>query len=206
MSEKVKGEIGYFGLSDWWFSTFTQEERRFINSTYTIWGSEKTEPLTKGELLDTSQTPADVLAGMIGTLADKPEYLHLVDSIISKAESATQGQREVLGLHFAYQTAIKVAYRLRDKNPRAIETAIRMCEKQIKLAPNAAKQFKRENPTEGLPAHVGYTQLVIILEKQKDYLTAIRLAKQAKEQGWNDDWDKRIARCEERLSKQKGSR
>ena len=27
---QVKGEIGYFGLQDWWLSTFTQEERNHI--------------------------------------------------------------------------------------------------------------------------------------------------------------------------------
>lgn len=30
-SPKVAGYIGYYGLSEWWFSTFSEEERDYIN-------------------------------------------------------------------------------------------------------------------------------------------------------------------------------
>jgi len=29
-----KGEIGYYGLDDWWRNTFTEEERKIIMNTY----------------------------------------------------------------------------------------------------------------------------------------------------------------------------
>jgi len=31
MTPKVAGIIGYYGLSDWWFNSFTEDERKFIN-------------------------------------------------------------------------------------------------------------------------------------------------------------------------------
>lgn len=53
------------------------------------------------------------------------------------------------------------------------------------------------------PTHPGYTNMAILLEKEKNYSEAIRISKRAKDQGWNGDWDKRIARCEAKLEKDK---
>ncbi len=61
--------------------------------------------------------------------------------------------------------------------------------------------FKKEWGDATLPSHVGYKQLAIILEKEKKYDKAIALCNQAKREGWNDDWDKRIERCEKKLKK-----
>ena len=49
----------------------------------------------------------------------------------------------------------------------ALNAAIDACQKQIKLAPNAALAFRQE--TDELPAHVGYRQLAIIFEKERNY-------------------------------------
>jgi len=107
----------------------------------------------------------------------------------------------VFDLHFAYQERIEAAYRAREKNPRALGLAIEACEKQIELAPDSAKAFKREYPGEELPAHVGFQQLAIIREKQGGYTEVIRLCETAKAQGWAGTWEKRIARCKKKLSK-----
>ena len=50
-----------------------------------------------------------------------------------------------------------------------------------------------------IPRPVGFWQLAVILEKQGNYNEAIALATQALEQGWAGDWEKRIARCKQRL-------
>jgi len=50
-----------------------------------------------------------------------------------------------------------------------------------------------------LPEHVGYKQLCIIMEKQKNYDEVIRLSKIAKEQGWSGDWDRRIEKCKKKI-------
>lgn len=51
------------------------------------------------------------------------------------------------------------------------------------------------------PTHTGYTNMAILLEKEKNYPEAIRISRHAKSEGWNGDWDKRIARCESKLAK-----
>jgi hypothetical protein len=46
---------------------------------------------------------------------------------------------------------------------------------------------------------VGYQQLAIILEKDGILEEAVALCQQALDGGWNGDWEKRIARCRERI-------
>ena len=106
-----------------------------------------------------------------------------------------------------------------------MDEAIEICEKQINISSEAAKEWltplpktisyrdlglnvdmpedENINPTpDSLPLHRGYQQLCIIREKQKNYEEAIRIATQAMNQGWTrSDWEKRIERCQKRLAK-----
>jgi hypothetical protein len=52
-----------------------------------------------------------------------------------------------------------------------------------------------------IPGHTGYTQLVIILKKQKKYSEIINLCERAKKEGWSGDWDKRIEFAKKQLNK-----
>ena len=201
--QKIEGELGYFGLGDWWLMTFTDKERDYIEKVYQPMsiGRSDDKPLTQGKIISTSETAVGLLAGLAGWF-QKPADRSIAKRILEKAEELGSSNENILDLHFLYQGMIQSAYKARDTEPGALDTAIEACEKQIAIAPKAAKQFKREYPESTLPAHVGYTQLAIIREKQKDYLEAIRLASQAKKQGWNDDWDKRIERCQAKLKKE----
>lgn len=89
----------------------------------------------------------------------------------------------------------------RDSEASAMNLAIQACKLQIELAPQAANAFRKEYIKQPLPRPVGYEQLAIIREKEKNYLEAIKLSKQAKKQGWAGDWDKRIERCEKKFKK-----
>ena len=76
------------------------------------------------------------------------------------------------------------------------------CEAQTRLAPQVAPRLKRGPAWPAL--HRGYQQLSVIREKQGDLAEALRLAREAQAQGWQDsidDWSKRIARLEKRLAK-----
>ena len=35
--EKVEGLIAFYDLQEWWFSSFTSEEREYIDSRYNLW-------------------------------------------------------------------------------------------------------------------------------------------------------------------------
>jgi tetratricopeptide (TPR) repeat protein len=199
---KIEGELGYFELADWWLSTFSEAEREYIEKIYepmSIPSREK--PLTKGRISYTSKTAVGLLSGLAGWFR-KPQDRSIAKRVLAKAEELGENTGDVLDLHFMYLGMIQSAYKARESDPAALDAAIDACEKQIANAPRAAKAFKREYPTAPLPAHTGYTQLAIIREKQKDYREAIRLASQAKKQGWNDDWDKRIERCKAKLQKE----
>ena len=115
------------------------------------------------------------------------------------------GKQDVLALHFAYQTLTEIWYRDRETIPGALEEATRACQRQIELAIPAAAAFRKDLPDRPLPGHVGYKQLTIIYDKQGKYAEAIRVAQQAKKQGWAGDWDKRIERYQRKLSKEKQS-
>ena len=43
--------------------------------------------------------------------------------------------------------------------------------------------------------------VALIREREKAYAEAIRLCREAMAQGWGGEWEKRIARCENRLAK-----
>ena len=103
----------------------------------------------------------------------------------------------IVDLHFVYHSMIELNYRDRERLPDALEIAIDACRKQIALAPRAAEVFNREWKL--IPRPVGFCQLAVIMEKQGNYNEAIALATQALEQGWAGDWEKRIARCKQRL-------
>jgi hypothetical protein len=118
-------------------------------------------------------------------------------------DSSSVNTASVLDKHFFYQTKIETFYRNRDRDGTALPAAIEACKQQISIAKTAKRAFLKEYNGSPLPSHVGYTQLCIILEKQKNYDEVIRLAKEAKKQGWNGDWDKRIERCRKKLESQK---
>lgn len=52
-----------------------------------------------------------------------------------------------------------------------------------------------------LSEHLGYKQLCTIREKEGNFLEVIRLAEQAKSEGWEGDWDKRIEKAKKKLNK-----
>jgi hypothetical protein len=209
---EVKGQLKYFGLVDWWFSTFSDEERDYFERSQSCIGvgvsSGRDGPLARGDILSTSVSSVWVLAGMIGALRGKPEYLHLVQPILQEGERRRDGS--AIDLDLLYALIARVTYPLRDRHPDALKMAIEACKKMISVAPQAADMLKKEISAEEaqrtlgarLPAHEGYTRLLIIYEKEGRYGEVIELARQAKSQEWNGDWDKRITRCEKKLGKQ----
>lgn len=68
-----------------------------------------------------------------------------------------------------------------------------------KLEMENIKNKKWNNEKIPLPEHTGYKQLCIIYDKQGNYSEIIRLAEEAKKQGWNGDWDKRIENARKKI-------
>lgn len=198
---RSRGIIGAHGLSTWWVSYFSEEERQYIEQTYKPFSLPPVErPLTKGSGNMGTMGIALILSG-VATFFRKPEDYRIACKILNKAEEL--GGKDILGLHFTYQGMIETHYRMRSKDPSALANAIEACRRQIELAPKTAAIFTNDSFTTSLPMHKGYQQLAIILYKQNAFEEAIALCKQAKEQSWAGDWDNRINRYQSRLEKQK---
>lgn len=121
--------------------------------------------------------------------------------ILAKAESLAKADGRVLNVHFLYGEMLALYYKDRE-NPESLEAAIAACRQQIALADQAAQAFRSEFKDEHLPAHKGYQQLAIILEKRKQFDEAIELCSQAQTQGWAGDWQKRIDRLKKKTGAQ----
>ncbi len=200
---EIKGEIGYFKLQDWWLSTFTQEERDHIEEVFHPMGANpSSKPLTHRDLSHTSQTAARLLQALAGWF-NNPRDREIAKKIINKAEELAPTGGNVLDRHFTLSEKMVIYYRERETSPEAMEKAIQACREQIAMAPEAAKAFLKEYPWQALPAHAGYEQLRIILDKQGDFDEAIKLCEQAKSQGWTDDWDKQIETLKKRRARVK---
>lgn len=196
---QVKGDIGYYKLQDWWFSAFSQEERDHIEDIFHPMGSDpNSKPLTEGEISWSSGTATQLLHSLAGWF-NNPRDREIAKKIIDKANELAVNEPDILDRHFTLQQTMEIYYRERETSPEALQRAIQACKDQIALAPQAAQQFLKEYPEQSLPAHAGYSQLRIILEKQGKFDEAIELCEQALKQGWAGNWDKQI----ETLNKKK---
>jgi len=197
---EISGEIGYFGLQDWWLNDLTTEEQNIILSIYKPMGLGE-NALTKGRISSTSQTVIGLLTGL-SSWFKKQEYRQISYKIIKKAEELVTDKTPILDLHFLYQSKIEIFYRNRDNDAFALSSAIEACKQQISISKKAKIAFMREFKGP-LPTHVGYKQLCIIMGKQKNFEEVIRLSTIAKKQGWSGDWEKRIENCKKKIEKNK---
>lgn len=197
---QIKGAIGYFDLTPWWLSTFSDSEQQYIvNKFKPLCGQGNS--LTEGNIISRSDTAVGFLHNLAGWFTKKDDR-HLAYKILEKAEEMLSGSAKPLDIHFFYQKNIETYYKDREK-PECLEKAIIACRQQIEFAPIAAKAFKKEFKGNPLPSHKGYQQLAIILEKQNNCQEVLDLCLGAKKQGWAGDWENRIERCEKKLKEQK---
>ncbi len=209
LKPNIDGAIGYFGLTNWWLSHFSDSERAYIEQKYQpmtagVGGrSDNNRPLTQGKIRFSTQTIGMFLSGLSSWFTHSQEDRVLARRILQKAIDVVDPKQDIFGLHFTYQALIQAWYKDRDIIPQALEETVKACQGQISIAPQAAKAFRKEYPTRPLVAHVGYEQLTIIRDKQGKLKEAIQIAKEAKKQGWDGDWDNRVERYEKKLLKQK---
>lgn len=195
------GYLGFYGLTDWWNSEFSNSEKETILKRYIPFslGEPNKQPLIFGNITNTSQSKVHFLYTLSSWFKSK-EYIDIALKIISKAESEVDTNTEILDLHFLHSTQVEMYYKLRDFDSKYLNMAIEACIFQIELAPQAKIAFEKVY-VGPLPRHKGYEQLSIIYEKNKQYKEAIMICKQAFDQKWSGDWKKRIERCKNKLDK-----
>lgn len=123
--------------------------------------------------------------------------------------------------HFALNDTMRAYYRKRDV-PEFLDKTIATCKFMISMEKTVAvamfdtglgriqpenmhlfgdRVVHTELGPQVLPGHPGFKQLTIIYEKQKEFQSALDVCVQARDAGWDGDWDKRIARLEKKLGK-----
>ncbi len=195
-------------LSTWWINAFTEEERKYISSKYDpLVMSDSNIDKAQGTI--TFDGPGRVKLHGLSTWFRSRKDRDIERRLLEKSESVALEEGNVEDLHRTYRWMIPHYYKDRNEDTDALEKAISACKRQIDIAPQMAQVFMKEDwfssdnsEGEGFPEHTGFKQLAIILAKQGDFREAIRISKTALEQGWNGDWEKRIARYEKSLAKQ----
>jgi len=202
--KNIGGEIAFYGLTDWWLNNFSDDEQKYIIEHYHPMGTDPNRsPLIDGELIN-SNTSRVMFLVCLATWFVSPKDRDIGRKIVEKSLEFQEinNDDEVLDRHFAFSTAIPFYYYERE-NPIMLEKTIQICLSQIEIATKAAAAFFNKYPGSSLPIHLGYEQLVIIYDKQKNLKEAIKLCRQAKEQGWSGSWDNRIERYYKKLEKNK---
>lgn len=196
---RVGGTIAAFGLNDWWLNEFTEEEREIIRNKF------KPMTQTKDFLIDQGKEKAidrnlfSFLTNLSGWFSTA-DLAYLGEKILDKAEQMMEEKTPVLEQHFFWHQRIKISYVRRDTDSTALNRTIDYCETQIELSEKAKRAFL-DDDSDHLPAHIGYKQLAIILEKQGELEKALEITKKAEKQGWNNDNLKRIERLQKKLNK-----
>jgi hypothetical protein len=195
-TNKIEGLIASMNLENWFCNSFTQDEQRHMVEVYQLEGMPK-DPLIVGNFKNSSERPLRFLSTLTAWF-NNPRDSHIARKTISKAEEYISLENNIFDLHFFYPTKMKLFYKDRE-NPESLAKAIEAAQKQIAIADRAAVAFRKEYNDPHIPTHEGYNQLCIIYEKQKNFVGAINLARQAKEQGWSGNWDWRIERCTKKM-------
>ena len=185
-------------LASWWRSEFTKREQSHILEVYqpaVVGDGAKNRNL---ELILSGKVSLAALATWFANGDDVDIARRMISKSVEMGE-ATSGS--ALDQHFVYYNMIRVYYRDRENNEDALPLAIDSCENQIALAPHAAREWRADNPRDGLPLHPGFRQLAIIREREGNFEEAIRLSEEALRQGWSGDWERRIERCRGRIAR-----
>lgn len=180
------GQIAYFGLTEWWEASFSDEERTHILSVY-LGGDNN---LTDTPILMSSGDPMQLISTITSWLS-KEEDRHIAYKCIDKLEQQFEARHPTLSKHFAMHAACKILYRWREKDEDALPRAIEVCRRSISISRRAIAAFRKSGI---VPSHYCFQQLSIIEEKRQNFRSAIDLCDKAERDGWAGDWPSRRAR------------
>jgi hypothetical protein len=166
--EKVGGIIAYFGLEEWWFSSFTEEERIYIDARFQPLGSPP-HTLTKGQYVSIS-SPAPEFLNALNSWFRRPHDSKIAELIHKKLiekslEQPIQKPGYYKGRHFTtWVRDIKILKK--NKDYPGLENLL------INLV-KATEDQSAENGFGVAPYY--YHELAIFYRKQKEYSKEISI-------------------------------
>jgi hypothetical protein len=164
--KKLGGSIGFYGLSDWWLSTVTQEERQQLEKAYSkTTAGLQGGSLIKGRILSSSQHVVIFLSSLaIGKEKSIAERIRQKMKEVAK-ESPITGPGSYKGLHFTCYV----------EDVKELKREGRLQEAEALLL-ELVKATEAESKKERLGvAPWYYEQLAIIYRKLKDYTSEVRI-------------------------------
>ncbi len=197
---ETTGELGYFGLTNWWNSSFSKAEQTHMEAAFCTSGvPARAKPLTRDRGLVNYPTAAALLTVLGDRLSEKLEDRGLASRVLAQAEERALAENDVVGRHCVYHQMIRLHSKWKDQCSDAVNLIFAACHKQIQLAPEVAQALRRARPAEPLPTHLGYLQASALLELEGRYEPAIELCHQAEKEGWNGNWSWRIQRMARKM-------
>uniref|UniRef100_UPI004048EAAA hypothetical protein n=1 Tax=Shewanella baltica TaxID=62322 RepID=UPI004048EAAA len=183
-----KGQLEYYGLKEWWQSTFSLEERDQIENI--IEPGKEGSYLTRGCSFVSNSTKLRVIYSIASYLTneDTPD---LYFKVFNEAEKFSH-EATLSDLHLLYGYRVLVLQRNLKKWDGIYDLLKDACYKQIEMSEDVARYFKINDLSDTLPFHAGYTRLAIMLQKEKIHSEVVRICQKALDEGWNGKWETRI--------------
>lgn len=178
---KIKGQIGYYLLTDWWNNNLSMLDKEIILQSYKPMGGGK-GILLEEDLTFSNQSAVGFLTNLAGWIKDKD----LKSKILDKAISLIPGTNKILEIHFLYSEIIKHYWSIRGEKD-SLDKVIKACENQIDISEEVKTAFLSEFG-EPLPGHLGFEQLITIREINKEYPEALKLSDKALQAGWKGNF------------------
>ncbi|MCU7495341.1 MAG: hypothetical protein HF314_05610 [Ignavibacteria bacterium] len=172
-SREIEGYIGYFRLTDWWRSNFTEEEQNYIVSRFVPLGSCS---LVQGKVGSTSQSAIDFLQSMKSWFRKKEDYsiyirIHMqIDELAKANPSVKPGY--VRGRHFCTYTD--------DVNALIKDNLLSEAESLLLELVAATEAESKCKGWRAAPWY--YDKLSIIYKKRKEYTKALQILERYSEQ------------------------
>ena len=178
--KEIRGEIGYFGLEEWWLTQFSEEERQYILNRFrplefSVSLGETSEVLTSrdkivdnskhslisGNISFTTSTAVSLLYSLAAWFMKESER-PLAHRMLVKAEELASQESDRSDRFWLYHHKIEIYYKDRTE-PSKLKKAIEACYQQIDIVNESGSKLKDNT------FFLGYWQLTVIFEKQGKY-------------------------------------
>lgn len=159
---KVEGLIAFYGLQDWWFSSFTDEEREYIDARYQPMGA-PSRTLTQGIILERRQPAPEFLNGLASWFRSN-KYSTIAERIHRKLTEL--GKEQPIAKPGYYDGRHFTTY-VRDVESLKKSGEVAELEKLLIELVKATEAESAANGMGVAPAY--YSELAILYRKQKEY-------------------------------------
>ena len=175
----VEGLLGYYGLGDWWLTTFSQAERDVIEARYQPMGERPgSRPLTQGRIGSVSMPASQFLATLAGWFR-KVDDASIAQRIRTKIDELSQtnpvsGPGYYRGRHYTtFVEEVKALNRTGDDE--AVERLL------LALVDAVEAESRAKGPKWGV-APWYYEELAKLYRGRKDYAAEVAILERFKQQ------------------------